>query len=114
MHSIGDVVIIHFDHKPSVYARIESIEPDVKPKWYQVKLLFLGFPLQEMTWILKREYLEGSPFTLKDIPIRIMSLKKPGPKNLQTHRKASSEGAEVISIDKIRAKKNKKDFLNDV
>jgi len=107
MSSIGDVVIIHIDNKPSVYARIEVIEPDIKPKWYQVKFLFLSFPPQEMTWILRREYLEGSSFTMKDIPIQIITLEKPG-RQKQPQKKPIMHNAEVISINQVRAKKDKK------
>jgi hypothetical protein len=107
MSSIGDVVIIHIDNKPSVYARIEVIEPDIKPKWYQVKFLFLSFPPQEMTWILRREYLEGSSFTMKDIPIQIITLEKPGQQK-QPQKKTVIHNAEVISINQVRAKKDKK------
>ncbi len=108
MNSIGDVVIIHIDNKPSVYARIEAIEADIKPKWYQVKLLFLSFPPQEISWILKREYLEGSSFTMKDIPIQILPLERSGHQKSQTLRKTGIQDAKVISINQIRAKKKKK------
>lgn len=109
MNSIGDVVIIHIDNKPSVYARIEAIEADIKPKWYQVKLLFLSFPPQEISWILQREYLDGSPFTMKDIPIQILPLERSGHKKSQTLRKGGINNAKVISLNQIRAKKDKKD-----
>ncbi len=105
MNSIGDVVIIHIDNKPSVYARIESIEADVKPKWFQVKLLFLSIPPQEVTWILKREYIEGSPFTMKDIPIQILPLGPPGCIKPQKPEKSSAQVAEVISINRLRRKR---------
>jgi len=104
MNSIGDVVIIHIENKPSVYARIESIEADVKPRWYQVKLLFLSFPPQEVTWILKREYIEGSPFTMKDIPIQILPLAKSRMKKQGKQRENETQVAEVISINRIREK----------
>jgi hypothetical protein len=109
MNSIGDVVIIHIDNKPSVYARIEAIEADIKPKWYQVKLLFLSFPPQEISWILKREYLEGSPFTMKDVPIQILPLERSVPQKSQPLRKGGINNANVISINQIRAKRDKKD-----
>ncbi len=109
MNSIGDVVIIHIDNKPSVYARIEAIEADIKPKWYQVKLLFLSFPPQDISWILKREYLEGSPFTMKDIPIQILPLERSERHKSQTPKKGSIQDAKVISINQIRAHRDKKD-----
>ncbi|HVN71710.1 MAG TPA: hypothetical protein VMU10_06795 [Desulfomonilia bacterium] len=104
----GDVVIIHINNKPSVYARIESIEPDIKPNWYQVKFLFLSFPPQEMTWILRKEYLEGSSFTMKDIPIQIKPLDKPEQQKPYPRSKSGRQGGEVISINQIRTGKDKK------
>ncbi|HPX51545.1 MAG TPA: hypothetical protein PLR49_14030 [Deltaproteobacteria bacterium] len=111
MRSIGDVIAVYIDDKPSVYARVESIIPDIKPHWFQVRLLFLSFPPQETTWILREEYLEGSPFTMKDIPVRIMALGKPGgeePPSPGRKRKKPSPG-EVVSFDKFRKKKKRGD-----
>jgi hypothetical protein len=111
MRAIGDLVAIYIDNKPSVYARIESIEPDLKRHWYQVRLLFLGFPLQETTWILKEEYLEGSSFTMKDIPVQIIPVEKPGSYRVKDQKRMVEKKADVISIDRIRAKKEKKDHV---
>ena len=111
MRSAGDVVAIYFDNKPSVYARIETISPDNKPHWLQVRLLFLSFPLQETTWILREEYLEGDAFTMKDIPIRIMPLGRPGveepPERNAPAKKPGSGG--VLSMDKFRKRKQDDD-----
>ncbi len=41
MTTVNDVVLIYLQEKPLSYARIESIEPDHKRGWYQVKLLLL-------------------------------------------------------------------------
>jgi hypothetical protein len=114
MRTIGDLVAIYIDNKPSVYARIENIEPDIKRHWYQVKFLFLGFPPQEMTWILKEEYLEGSSFTMKDVPIQIMPIEKPGFFKPNIRKKLDTQSAEVISIDRIRSKKGKKDSMDEI
>jgi hypothetical protein len=114
MRAIGDVVAIYIDNKPSVYARIEGIEHDIKPRWYQVRLLFLGFPPQEMTWILKEEYLEGSLFTMKDIPMQIMPIEKPRSYKARTKKRTDNQRAEVISIDQMRVKKAKKGPIDKV
>jgi hypothetical protein len=114
MRAIGDVVAIYIDNKPSVYARIEGIERDIKPRWYQVRLLFLGFPPQEMTWILKEEYLEGSLFTMKDIPMQIIPIEKPGSYKARTKKRTDNQSAEVISIDQMRVKKAKKGPIDEV
>ncbi len=67
----GDVVLIYYKDEPSVYARIELIEPDVKKGWYQVSLLMLTLPPQPVTWILREEYINGEPFTMGGQPLRI-------------------------------------------
>ena len=64
MNSEGDVVLIHYQDQPAVYARIDLIEPDVKKDWYQVTLLLLTIPPQTVTWILREEYINGAGFTM--------------------------------------------------
>ncbi len=108
MTGIGDVVAIYIDDKPSVYARVEEITQDIKPHWFQVRLLFLSFPLQETTWILKRDYLDGSPFTMKEIPMKIVPLARPGTGVREIPSKPLSEPGEVISIEQMRKKKKNK------
>lgn len=111
MRSVGDVVAIYIDNKPSVYARVEAITPDIKPHWLQVRLLFLSFPPQEATWILREEYLEGSSFTMKDIPIQVMPLARPGtqqqPPSPKSDRKPGP--GEVVSFEQFRKKKRDDD-----
>jgi hypothetical protein len=60
----GDVVLVHHEDKPALYARIEAIEPDVKKGWFQVTLLLLTLPAHAVTWILREEYINGAPFTM--------------------------------------------------
>ena len=67
----GDVVLIYYQDKPSVYARIESIEFDVKPGWFQVLFMILTVPSTETMWILKENYINGEEFTMNNIPIRL-------------------------------------------
>jgi len=71
MAAINDIVLIHVDDKPGFYARIDDITPDVKPGWWQVRLLILTFPLQVFTWILDEYQLEYAPFTMGGTPIRL-------------------------------------------
>ncbi|MRR14161.1 hypothetical protein EG833_01765 [archaeon] len=108
MRSIGDVVTIFFDNKPTAYARIESITPDVKKHWLEVHLLFLSFPPQEATWILREEYLEGEGFTMKEIPVRIIPLERPGAKTQELAKdvKSRTSPGEVVSFEKYRRKKH--------
>ncbi len=76
MADIGDVVLIYYHDKPAVYARIEAIEPDIKPGWYHVTLLMLTIPSQTVTWILRTEYINGEPFTMGGNPIRLEEVKR--------------------------------------
>ena len=77
MTATNDIVLIHVDNKPGFYARVEEIAPDVKPGWWQVKLLVLTFPLQIFTWILDEFQLEGAPFTMGGTPLRLEDIVSP-------------------------------------
>jgi len=76
----GDVVLIYRQEKPTVFARVEHIEPDVKRDWYHITLLLLTFPTQVVTWILRDSYIDGEPFTMGGVPMRL----KPVPKTILT------------------------------
>jgi hypothetical protein len=77
MAAINDIVLVHVDNKPGFYARIEDISPDVKPGWWQVRLLVLTFPLQVFTWILDEFQLEYAPFTMGGTPIQLEAVVSP-------------------------------------
>src|SRR6266704_3724513 len=77
MAAINELVLVHIDHKPSFYARIEDINPDLKPGWWQVKLLALSFPLQVFTWILDTSQVDGAPFTMGGTPVRLEKVVSP-------------------------------------
>ncbi len=62
--NIGRLVLIHYQDRPTIYARIEAIEPDVKKDWYHLTLLLLTIPAKTVTWILREEYILGAPFTM--------------------------------------------------
>jgi len=74
MATIGDVVLVHRD-RASFFARIDSIEPDIKKDWYKVQLLILTLPIRTVTWILREEYLNGISFTMEGNPVRIEAVK---------------------------------------
>lgn len=80
----GDLVLVYQEEKPAVYARVESIDPDLKRGWYHVGLLFLTVPTQLITWILRRSYIDGETFTMGGKPLRLEKIErtvppKPGP-----------------------------------
>jgi len=77
MAAINDIVLVHVDNKPGFYARVEDISPDVKPGWWQVRLLVLTFPLQVFTWILDEFQLDYAPFTMGGTPIRLEPVVSP-------------------------------------
>ncbi|MCG8607521.1 hypothetical protein MJD09_21380 [bacterium] len=72
-----DIVLIHVEEKPAFYARVEAITADVKPKWWQVKFLFLTMPVQVVTWIIDDEQIRGADFTMGGTPIRIERIEVP-------------------------------------
>ena len=114
MATVRDIVLVHVDNKPSFYARIEEINPDVKPGWWQVRLLVLTFPLQVFTWILDEYQLEGAEFTMGGTPIRMEPVVSPleeerlrkeqEEKKLQESHQAAKNSAKVVSLSERRKK----------
>src|SRR6266704_1676942 len=114
MATIHDLVLIHVDSKPSFYARIEEILPDVKPSWWQVKLLLLTLPMQVFTWILDDLQIEGADFTMGGTPLRMEDVVSPvelervekEKSEKERVRKARQEGGapKVISLQDRRKK----------
>lgn len=71
MRKEGELILIHYEDKPALYARIEAIELDVKKDWYQLTLLLLSIPSQVVTWILREEYIDGETFTMGGHAMRL-------------------------------------------
>lgn len=99
MATIHDLVLIHVDNKPGFYARIEEILPDVKPGWWQVKLLVLTFPMQVFTWILDDFQIEGADFTMGGTPLRLEPIVSP----------VELERAEKEKLDREREHKTRQE-----
>lgn len=100
MATLNDLVLVHIDRKPGFYARIEDIVPDVKPGWWQVKLLVLSFPLQIFTWILDAGQIDGAPFTMAGTPIMLEKIVAPAPRQ---------DGPEVpVAVKEVTAGREKK------
>lgn len=72
-----DLVLIYFQNEPMSFARVESIEPDVKPDWFHVTLLLLQVPVQVVTWILRSAYINGETFTMNGNEMRIERVEAP-------------------------------------
>jgi len=94
VNSEGDLVLIYYQDKPAVYARIETIEPDIKKDWYQVTLLFLSIPAQTVTWILREEYINGGIFTMGGQSMMLEGVKRALPKAKTEEGGAPSSGNE--------------------
>jgi hypothetical protein len=108
----NDLVLIYFEDKPLVFARIEEILPDVKPNWYHVKLLMLQVPLQLVTWILRDVYINGEQFTMDGKKMRLELVQDPEIDNAPRRDKApaakaagkKSKEAKVISLADVKKK----------
>lgn len=106
----NDIVLIHFEDKPLIFARIEEILPDPKADWYQIKLLMLQVPLQVATWILKDTYIDGAEFTMDGKKLRMEQVFCPKDQKEQQLRQEKqqttpeSAGGKVISLDDLRKK----------
>ncbi|MBN2106626.1 MAG: hypothetical protein JW832_04310 [Deltaproteobacteria bacterium] len=59
----GDLILVGM---PSgvFYGLVESIEPDGKKNWYQLKFKLLILPPVEITWILRLPQMSGDIFTI--------------------------------------------------
>lgn len=73
----NDLVLIHHEDQPVLFARIEEILPDAKPDWYHVKLLLLQLPPQVVTWILRDIYIDGQEFTMNGQRMRLEKVISP-------------------------------------
>ncbi len=78
-NDVGDVVLVHYQDQPTLYARIDAIAPDVKKDWYQVTFLFLTLPAQTVTWILREAYINGEVFTMGGQPVRLEKVPRTEP-----------------------------------
>lgn len=105
----NDLVLIHQEDQPVVFARIEEILPDAKPDWYHVKLLMLQVPPQVVTWILRDVYIDGQEFTMNSLRMRLEKVITPAgdeatppdpvpPSSPQTR----SGGGQVISLKDLK------------
>jgi hypothetical protein len=98
MATINDIVLIHVDNRPGFFARIEEINPDVKPGWWQVSLLVLTVPLQMYTWILDDSQIAGASFTMGGTPMMLEKIVPPPVRDRRQVNPAAA-GREDVSPD---------------
>lgn len=89
----GDLVLVHMAGQPAFFARIEAINADVKPHWFQVKMLVLQIPLVVITWILREPYINGEEFTMSGRPIKMVKVVTPEEDVAQTSVDETAESA---------------------
>ena len=107
MTDVNDIVLIYLEDQPQAFARVEAIEPDVKPDWYHVKLLLLQNPLMVVTWILRDVYIEGETFTMEGKAMRLERVVSPEiPEALAEEEREEGNGNEkrgkVISLTDLK------------
>ena len=74
---VNDIVLIYLEDAPVSFARVESILPDAKKDWYQIKFLMLQIPLQVVTWILKDDYINGMEFHMNGKKMKMEKVESP-------------------------------------
>jgi hypothetical protein len=118
MATENDIVLLYLEDSPVSFARVEEIRPDVKKGWYNITLLMLQVPLQEVTWILKDDYINGEAFFMGgkqmrlervERPARPSAAPEPGPAPAQGKapgdldgQAGKAPGGKVISLADIR------------
>ncbi len=103
MRKEGELVLIHYQDKPTLYARVETIELDVKKDWYQLTLLLLTIPPQVVTWILREEYIDGETFTMGGHTMRLADVqrvpdKAEGEEDSSSGEEIEAKPAKIIPI----------------
>ncbi|SPF51254.1 conserved hypothetical protein [Syntrophobacter sp. SbD1] len=106
MTDVGDIVLIYVDNNPAFFARIEEISADVKPDWFQVKLLVLKVPLLTITWILRQAYYNGQEFTMDGRPMRLEKVTAPA---LETAGPGPEDTAKTPGKPELVAPQKQKD-----
>jgi hypothetical protein len=106
----NDLVLIHHEDQPVLFARIEEILPDAKPDWYHVKLLMLQVPPQLVTWILRDVYIDGAEFTMNGQRMRLEKVTSPAeavkspPPDKSASSPPPSGGGRIISLADLKKK----------
>jgi hypothetical protein len=95
----GDLVLTHIKNKPAFFARIENIGPDIKPDWFQVKMLVLQIPLVTITWILREGYINGEEFTMGGHAVKLVKVVAPEASEGETETATSDFDVEASDVE---------------
>lgn len=74
---VNDIVLVYKEDVPQFFARVENISDDIKPGWFHLTLLVLTIPVQQVTWILKDIYIDGTEFSMEGNKMRIEKIVAP-------------------------------------
>ena len=104
----NDIILVYIENKPLFFARVEKIYPDIKPRWWRVKILVLQIPVVVATWILDNEQIRGAEFTMNGTPVRIEKIVTPVDHENENnpgiekngHQQKSNKQAHIISLNK--------------
>lgn len=113
MADVNDLVLIYLENQPLSFARIEAIESDIKPEWYQVKLLLLQLPLSVATWILRAAYINGEEFTMGGKQMRLEKVLAPDMPDLREKENAEANQPKTHSDESPGTQKPKIISLED-
>ncbi|KAA3656921.1 MAG: hypothetical protein DWQ10_14365 [Calditrichaeota bacterium] len=94
-----DLVQISIEGRPAFFARVEGFIPDSKPNWWHVKLLILQVPLHVVTWILRREQINGEEFTMGGTPIRIEKVIVPQEPDIEPQDTTEEKNTDTSQTD---------------
>lgn len=78
----NSIVLIYIQSTPKFYARIEKIDPDIKPGWYHVNIKPLYIlpnnnPAENFSWLIRDVYIQGEPFTIDGTEVQIIESPPP-------------------------------------
>lgn len=98
---VNDIVIVHKEENPQFFARVEDISEDIKPGWFHLKLLVLTIPVQEVTWILKDIYIDGTEFSMEGNKMRIEKVIPPSKNKPQEEETTTTPEAKKDDPGKV-------------
>ena len=112
--TINDLVLIYVEDNPMAFARVESIEPDIKRGWFQISLLILQIPPTIVTWILRDSYINGDEYTMGGQRMRLEKVVVPDSAQQKNISPEKDSEPEKITPNKTHGPKSKVISLADL
>lgn len=95
---VNDIVLVYKEDIPQFFGRVEKISEDIKPGWFHLTLLVLTLPVQEITWILKDIYIDGTEFSMEGNKMRIEKIVPPSKIELVKNQEKPKDNGRIISF----------------